>query len=44
MKMLLLLMVCDSDKSIIFPTIRQVIDLLSDLELNFIIYDDALVD
>jgi hypothetical protein len=41
MKMLLLLMVCDSDKSIIFPTIRQVIDLLSDLELHFIIYDDA---
>lgn len=41
MKILLLLMVCDSDQAIISPTIQQIVDLLGDLELHFIIYDDA---
>jgi hypothetical protein len=41
MKVLVLLMVCDSDQAIICPTIQQIVDLLSDLDLHFIIYDDA---
>jgi hypothetical protein len=41
MKILLLLMVCDSDQMIVNSTIKQVINLLGDLELHFIIYDHA---
>ena len=41
MKVLVLLLVCDSDQAIIGPTMRQIVNLLGDLELHFIIYDDA---
>ena len=41
MKILMLLMVCDSDQAIVGPTMRQIVNLLGDLELHCIIYDDA---
>lgn len=41
MKILLFLMVCDSDQGIIFSTIQQTVNLLGDLALHIIIYDDA---